>query len=113
MEILVPISLFATAFGVLYMYFTTRHRERIALIEKGAEASIFTSERKDNRFYSLQLGILGVGVGAGILMGHILNESFGLREEVAYNAMIFLMGGISLILFHLINLKQYNSQNNK
>ena len=40
-EILVPISLFLIVFGIFYIYFTTRHRERLALIEKGADASLF------------------------------------------------------------------------
>ena len=40
-EILIPISLFLMIFGIIYLYYSTRNRERMALIEKGADASIF------------------------------------------------------------------------
>lgn len=105
MEILVPISFFATIFGVMYMHYTTRHKERIALIEKGTDASVFYSNDKiKGKFYSLQFGILAVCIGVGILLGSLL-EKFGLKNEIAYNSMIFLMGGIGLITFHIVNLK--------
>ncbi|KOY85290.1 hypothetical protein AD998_03185 [bacterium 336/3] len=109
--ILVPISMFATVFGVLYMHYTTRHKERIALIEKGTDASVFypSDKQKEKKFYSLQFGILAVCIGFGILMGNILHQNLGMKDEVAYNSMIFLMGGIGLIVFHVINLKQQNS----
>ena len=111
MEVLVPISMFATVFGVLYMHYTTRHKERIALIEKGTDASVFysTEKAKEKKYYSLQFGILGVCIGIGILMGNILHQNLGMKDEVAYNSMIFLMGGIGLIVFHVINLKQKSS----
>lgn len=111
MQILIPISFFATIFGVFYMYLSTRHKERIALIEKGTDASVFyPSEKVKNKFYSLQFGILGVCIGIGILLGSLLN-SWGLKEEIAYNSMIFLMGGIGLITFHILNIK--HQKNNK
>lgn len=60
-SILIPISFFGTIFGVLYMHYTTRHKERIALIEKGIDASVFyPNEKVKSKFYSLQFGTLGV-----------------------------------------------------
>jgi hypothetical protein len=107
--ILIPISFFGTIFGVLYMHYTTRHKERIALIEKGMDASVFyPNEKVKSKFYSLQFGILGVCIGVGILLGSLLHH-IGLKQEVAYNSMIFLMGGVGLIAFHIINLKQQKS----
>ena len=38
--IIIPI-IFGAIFGVFYLYFSTRNKERLALIEKGADASIF------------------------------------------------------------------------
>jgi len=35
-EILIPLSFFAAVFGIAYLYFITRNKERMALIEKGA-----------------------------------------------------------------------------
>ncbi|GAB4492593.1 MAG: hypothetical protein OHK0045_20470 [Raineya sp.] len=111
MDILIPISFFATIFGVLYMHYTTRHKERIALIEKGTDASVFYPDKMKSKFYSLQFGILGICIGIGILLGNLLHH-VGLKQEIAYNSMIFLMGGIGLIAFHIINLK-YHKDNSK
>ena len=36
-EFVVPVAMFACVFGILYVYFTTRNRERMAMIEKGAD----------------------------------------------------------------------------
>lgn len=110
MDILIPISFFATVFGALYMYFSTRHKERIALIEKGTDASVFypdaSSTNKRGKFFSLQIGMLAIGIGLGIIMGDILHTYLHLKEEVAYNGMIFLFGGMSLIAFHIVNQRQ-------
>jgi len=40
--IVIPASLFLTIFGIVYLYFSTRNKERLALIEKGADASNFS-----------------------------------------------------------------------
>ncbi len=46
-EILVPIVLFLVIFGIVYLYYSSRNKERLALIEKGAEASIFFGPRTE------------------------------------------------------------------
>ena len=40
-EVLIPISFFLAVFGIIYLFLSTRNKERLALIEKGADASIF------------------------------------------------------------------------
>ena len=40
-EVLIPMSVFATIFGVIYLYLTTRNRERMAMIEQGADPELF------------------------------------------------------------------------
>ena len=40
-EVAVLIIIFGTIFGIAFLYFSTRNKERLALIEKGADASIF------------------------------------------------------------------------
>ena len=47
-EIFVPISMFAVIFGIVYLYLSTRNKERLALIEKGADATIFMSGKSKN-----------------------------------------------------------------
>ena len=41
MNILIPIVLFLVIFGIFYLYYSTRNRERLALIDKGVDAGIF------------------------------------------------------------------------
>ena len=47
MEVLVAfIAFFATVFGIYYVHITTRNKERMALIEKGADASLFNTGKE-------------------------------------------------------------------
>ena len=43
--IIVPI-LFGVIFGIIYLYFSTRNKERMALIEKGIGADIFNKGKQ-------------------------------------------------------------------
>ena len=41
MEVAILAIIFGTIFGIFYLYLSTRNKERLSLIEKGADASIF------------------------------------------------------------------------
>jgi hypothetical protein len=105
------IAFFATVFGILYVHYTTRNKERMALIEKGADASLFNTGKEGlkgsfswNRF-TLKLGMLFMGIAVGIITGAILTNSGVLTGETNYPAMIFFFGGLSLVLFYIIDRK--------
>ena len=100
-EVLIPMTMFICAFGILYVYFTTRHKERLSLIEKGADPALFQSKKSWGNT-SMRIGMFLVGIALGILTGNILAETTQLKDEVAYFSMIFLFGGTSLILYYLI-----------
>ncbi|MDQ3050598.1 MAG: hypothetical protein M3Q95_06900 [Bacteroidota bacterium] len=100
-EILIPISMFLCTFGIMYVYFTTRHKERLSMIEKGADPTLFHSKKGQSNA-TMRIGMFLVGIALGILTGNILTETTSLDEEVAYFSMIFLFGGISLILYYMI-----------
>lgn len=99
-EILIPITFFLSLFGVLYVYFNTRHKERMSMIEKGADASLFQS-KKDYSNASMRFGMFLIGIALGILTGNILTETTSLQEEVSYFSMIFLFGGMSLVSYYM------------
>ena len=99
-EVFIPISMFASLAIILWIYFTNRNKERMALIEKGADAKLFKT--KGSRLTTLKWGMLLIGVGVGILFGNIIANSTSLLEEVSYFSMIFLFGGGSLISYYLI-----------
>ena len=110
-EILIPISFFASVFGILYVYLTTRHRERLALIEKGADPEIFKSAFKGTlssrlSSFTLKLGLAAVGVALGIITGSILFALIpNLQEEIAMFSMIFLFGGSAMIASYFLERK--------
>jgi Domain of unknown function (DUF6249) len=112
MEVLVAfIALFATIFGIMYVHYTTRNKERMALIEKGADASLFNTG-KENRVsgmnwakFTLKLGMLFMGIALGIIVAAVVSNAGILFEGASYPSMIFFFGGLSLVLFYIIDRK--------
>jgi hypothetical protein len=105
------IALFAAIFGVLYVYYTNRNKERMALIEKGADASLFTSRKEAVKSafnwgkFTLKIGMLFMGIALGIIVGAIMSNAGILDEDANYPSMIFFFGGLSLVLFYIIDRK--------
>jgi hypothetical protein len=108
---IVFIALFAAVFGVLYMYYTTRHKERLALIEKGADASLFNTGKEGSRTiinwskFTLKIGMLLMGIAFGIIVGAALSRLGLMNEDAMYSSMILFFGGLSLVLFYVIDRK--------
>jgi hypothetical protein len=106
------IAFFATVFGVYYVSVTTRNKERMALIDKGADASLFNTGKEGQQSLfnwnkmTLKLGMLFMGVGFGIIAGAILESMEVMPHGPDYVSMIFLFGGLSLVLFYLIDRKK-------
>lgn len=96
-SILIPLIVFSSIFGIFYIWISTRNKERMALIEKGADASLFATKKKNFSNLTLKLGMLAIGIGIGILMGSLLESYTTLPEEVSYFSMIFLFGGLFLV----------------
>ena len=101
LDFLVGIAFFAVVYGIFHLY--VRRKERLALIDKGLTAAIFNSE--SNVSPSLKYGIFCIGIAIGFLMGEILCEFTHLNEGVAYLSMIFLFGGIGLVIYYFISKK--------
>jgi hypothetical protein len=105
------IGFFATVFAITYVHYTTRNKERMALIEKGADASLFNTGKEAFRFnftwgkFTLKIGMLSMGISIGIIVGAILESLTILESQVSYMSMIFFFGGLSLILFYVIDRK--------
>jgi len=98
-EILIPISMFLAIFGIVYLYLSTRNKERLALIEKGADASIFNISKRAGSSWKvivLNLAFLLMGIGLGVFIANVLETYTSLDDDAVYPAMIFLMAGIGL-----------------
>lgn len=102
-DALIPIAFFAAVFGMVYIIIKARNSERLAMIEKGFDASLLESGRSNTgKYNSLKLGIAAVGIALGILVGNILAMNTNMEEPVCYFSMIFLFGGIGLIVYYLL-----------
>ncbi len=96
--VLIVLIIFGFIFGIVYI--SVRRKERQALLEKGADPSIFSIPK--NYSATLRFGLLFVGVAIGILLGNILAVTTNLQEEAAYFSMIFLFGGLGLVINYFI-----------
>ncbi|MCU4162961.1 DUF6249 domain-containing protein [Carboxylicivirga caseinilyticus] len=87
-------------------YFRTRRIERTALIAAGKDASIFDQlNSKPKHYLSLKYGMLMVGLAVGVVLGSVLQNNTMMNEAAAYLSMVLLFGGLSLVLFYLIQKK--------
>jgi hypothetical protein len=103
------IGFFATVFGIMYLFFTTRNKERMALIEKGADASLFNTGKTGSSFswnkFTLKIGMLAIGIALGIITAALLVQTSIMDEDALYGSMILIFGGLSLVLFYIIDRK--------
>lgn len=101
MEGVVTAIIFGTIFGIFYLFFSTRNKERLALIEKGVDAKIFyKGDQKQAPFWKvlvLNLAVLLMGIGLGVFIAAFVS-SLGVEEEVAYPGTIFLLAGTGLLI---------------
>lgn len=105
MDDLTPIFVLSIIFGaiVAIVYLGIRKKERMAMLEKGVDASVFFTPKKRNS-YALKYGLLLIGVALGILIGNILavTPAFMYEKEAAYFSMIFLFGGLALVIYYFM-----------
>lgn len=104
--LLVPLGLFAMIFGIVYLGITARNRERMAMIEKGADPALFEAKKKASGGGIMKFGMFLLGIGLGIVVGYFLSSSAGMEAGAAYPAMIALFGGLALIASHILQRKQ-------
>lgn len=102
-EILITIFFFGTVFGIVYLFVTSRHKERMAMIERGLTR---LPQPAAPRNYSLlvilllNLAVLSASIGASIFIGAILEHHLKVADGIAYPGSIFLMAGLGLFIGH-------------
>ena len=111
-EKIIPIFFFGGAAIVLWAYFNGRHKERMAMIEKGVNPADFKSITSPFRIWqgnvlnNLKWGLLFVFVGIGLFVGQQLEYYFGFHEGTAIFGSMLITGGLALIIFYLIAAKK-------
>lgn len=104
-DILITLIVFSSLFGIVFVFLTTRNKERLALIDKGADAKLFNSGKKLSfGELVLNLALLAIGIGTGVLVGAMFEQG-GMEEGVAFTSSIFIFGGIGLMASFFLNRK--------
>lgn len=99
-QVLIPVSLFLMIFGIVYLFFSTRNRERMALIEKGVDASIFlkgAGKSSSWKVFVVNVAFLLIGSGVGIFIALLITTYTSLNDEAVFPSIIFIMAGIGLL----------------
>jgi drug/metabolite transporter (DMT)-like permease len=109
--VLVPFIVFATIFGIIYIVVTARNKERMALIERGADPALFEAVKKNRSHGLLKWGLFLLGIGLGVIIANIMVTNGIMNEEAAYPSMIFVFGGLALISAHFMLRKTQKEEN--
>ncbi|HEU4496737.1 MAG TPA: DUF6249 domain-containing protein [Flavobacterium sp.] len=101
-EILIPLSFFIMVFGIFYLMYSTRNRERLALIEKGVDASIFMKGKRNGtpmwKVFILNFAFLLIGSGLGIFIALLITTYTELNDDAVFPSIIITMAGIGLLI---------------
>ena len=111
-EVLVPITMFAGGFAMVFGIVYLRTRQNLAMIEKG-----MNPKDKLNRpapFRSLKWGLLLLGAGLGLLIAFFVDMNLPYRIEPAgiYFALIAIGGGLGLIGSYFVEKKHWYDKSN-
>lgn len=87
--ILLVILVLLTIFGIAYIYFTARTKERLALIEKGMDPNLAKSD------FWLQVGIIAGGSALGLIIGDIIPGEYGPLVAIIF-------AGAGLVFYNVI-----------
>lgn len=101
-DVVVPVSLFLMIFAIVYVFYTTRNKERMALIERGADPKLFKSMSRGSGYSDFKWGLFMVGIAIGVFLGVMIEKYTTLDPEPMYIAMILVCGGLALMVAYLL-----------
>ncbi len=104
--ILVPISMFAMVFGIVYLH----KREKMAMIERGMDPRAYKSNPMPAPYRNLKWGLLLIGSGLGLFLAYLLDYTVFAKNhdenEAIYFSLIGIFGGVGLFISYLIEKKE-------
>jgi len=105
-EILGPLIIFGAIFGIVYVITTARHKEKMAMIERGADPELFRSKQlKFSQYNIFKYGLLLIGISIGVILGGIIQTSGIINEVAGYFSSILFFGGSALVVAFLLRNK--------
>lgn len=113
--VLILLIIFGSIAGVILglVQLTNRNKERMAIISKGADPSLFKDEFVHYSNLPMIAGIFLVGLAVGIIIGNLLyyrTNTFQ-NEAASYFFSILFFGGVSLLIATFIERKKRKSGN--
>lgn len=108
-EILIPLVFFISVAAIFITHITSRHRERMAMVEKGLSTdeikAYFTREIRRDPFSSLKWGLLFVCVGLAVVLGNFLHQQYDVEEGVIIG-LVCIFAGCGLLIYYGIASKK-------
>ncbi len=102
-DIFIMFIISATVFGIFYLFYSTRHKERMAIIEKGLDANALNLKTKRSwKKTSLSTGIFLISLGLGFILAVIISGYFRLNDKLSVIVCTFIMGGAGLVVNYFI-----------
>jgi uncharacterized protein DUF6249 len=107
-EILIPITIFAGGFAMIFGIVYLRTRENLAMIEKNMNPKQYAN--RPAPFKSLKTGLLLMGAGIGLLLAYIIDSNMAYRHHdnpAIYFSLIAIGGGLGLIGSYAVEKKEW------
>jgi len=105
--ILVSLGFFGMVYGIVRL--GIRKKERLMLIQAGLDPATFDKSEKTS-LSTVKLGMLLVAVGLGILIANIIVRFGVMDRDATVFSLVFLFGGISLLVSYFLEKKQLKEQ---
>jgi F0F1-type ATP synthase assembly protein I len=99
---MIPLAFFAMIFGIFYVSITAKHRQRMAMIEKGLTTADLEKGRPSSP--ALAAGLLGLGIGLGLALGWLVDKIVNGAEwganPLPYFISVLMCAGAALVHYH-------------
>lgn len=86
--VLLIVLILLTIFGIVYIYVTSKTKERMALIEKGMDPNLAKSD------FWIQVGIIAAGSALGLIVSDMIPGGYGPLVAI-------LFAGAGLVIYNI------------
>jgi len=121
-EVLIPITMFAGGFAMIFGIYYLKTRQNLAMIEKGMNPKEFAN--RPAPYKNLKWALLLIGAGTGLFLAYLLDNymlpveinnfgNHGDRNVPIYFALIAIGGGLGLFGSYRIEKKWWDDNKDK
>ena len=98
-QLIGPLFFFTLVAVLISIYINIKHKERMALIEKGVDTTKLHSRKYINQTY-LRNGILLLSLAVGLVIGYIITLLISIHTFVAYAASLLICEGAGFMFYY-------------